>query len=172
MKTIASSELIINSDGSIFHLHLKPSELADKVILVGDPDRVHLIARYFENVECEVANREFKTITGTFQGKRISVISTGIGCDNIDIVMNEIDALANIDFETRTIKHQLKSLDIVRIGTCGGLQHHCPVGSFIASEIHLESSPYRCGSIGKRGRCSCSSSKYGAFGCRNPNVGH
>lgn len=137
MKTIASSELIINSDGSIFHLHLKPSELADKVILVGDPDRVHLIARYFENVECEVVNREFKTITGTFQGKRISVISTGIGCDNIDIVMNEIDALANIDFETRTIKQQLKSLDIVRIGTCGGLQHHCPVGSFIASEISI-----------------------------------
>ena len=137
MKTIASSELIINGDGSIFHLHLKPSELADKVILVGDPDRVNLVARYFDNVECEVANREFRTVTGTFQGKRISVISTGIGCDNIDIVMNEIDALANIDFETRTIKPQLKSLDIVRIGTCGGLQPHCPVGSFVASEISI-----------------------------------
>lgn len=137
MKAIPDSELIINEDGSIFHLHLKPEQLADKVILVGDPARVDLVASFFDRVECSVENREFRTSTGTYNGKRISVISTGIGCDNIDIVLNEIDALANIDFETRTIKEQLKSLDIVRIGTCGGLQAHCPVGTFIASEISI-----------------------------------
>lgn len=137
MKAIPSSELIINEDGSIFHLHLKPEQLADKIILVGDPDRVQLVASNFDVQECQVSNREFRTITGTYQGKRISVISTGIGCDNIDIVMNEIDALANIDFDTRTVKPQLKSLEIVRIGTCGGLQPHCPVGTFIASETSI-----------------------------------
>ena len=137
MKIIPSSELIINEDGSIFHLHLKPEQLADKIILVGDPDRVKLVASNFDTIECEVANREFRTITGTFKEKRISVISTGIGCDNIDIVMNEVDALANIDFTTRTIHPQLKSLEIVRIGTCGGLQPHCPVGTFIASETSI-----------------------------------
>ena len=98
-KYFASSELIINEDGSVFHLHVKPEWLADKVILVGDPGRVALVASHFENKECEVESREFKTITGTYQGKRITVVSTGIGCDNIDIVMNELDALANIDFE-------------------------------------------------------------------------
>ena len=137
MRPIPSSELIINEDGSIFHLHLLPEQLADKIILVGDPDRVKLVACNFDAIECEVANREFRTITGTYQGKRISVISTGIGCDNIDIVMNEIDALANIDFTSRTVNPQLKSLEIVRIGTCGGLQPHCPVGTFIASETSI-----------------------------------
>lgn len=137
MRPIPSSELIINEDGSIFHLHLLPEQLADKIILVGDPDRVKLVASNFDTIECEVANREFRTITGTYQGKRISVISTGIGCDNIDIVMNEIDALANIDFTSRTVNPQLKSLEIVRIGTCGGLQPHCPVGTFIASETSI-----------------------------------
>ena len=107
-KYFASSELIINEDGSVFHLHVKPEWLADKVILVGDPGRVALVASHFENKECEVESREFKTITGTYQGKRITVVSTGIGCDNIDIVMNELDALANIDFETREEKPRLR----------------------------------------------------------------
>lgn len=137
MRPIPSSELIINEDGSIFHLHLLPEQLAEKIILVGDPDRVKLVASNFDTIECEVANREFRTITGTYQGKRISVISTGIGCDNIDIVMNEIDALANIEFTSRTVNPQLQSLEIVRIGTCGGLQPHCPVGTFIASETSI-----------------------------------
>lgn len=128
------SELIINDDGSIFHLHLKPEELADKVILCGDPGRVTTIAGHFDKKECEVQSREFHTVTGTFEGKRISVVSTGIGCDNIDIVMNELDALKNIDFKTRTVKEKLTSLEIVRIGTCGGLQEYTPVGTFICSE--------------------------------------
>lgn len=131
------SELIINDDGSIFHLHVKPNQLADKVILVGDPGRVSLVASHFEKTECETENREFKTVTGIYRGKRISVISTGIGCDNIDIVMNEIDALANIDFSTRREKDNLKSLEIVRIGTCGGLQEYTPEGTFICSEISI-----------------------------------
>ena len=133
-KYFPSSELIINEDGSIFHLHVKPEQLADKVILVGDPGRVALVASHFDSVECEVSSREFNTVTGTFQGKRITVLSTGIGCDNIDIVMNELDALANIDFESRKEKPALRSLEIVRIGTCGGLQPHTPVGTFICSE--------------------------------------
>lgn len=127
------SELIINNDGSIFHLHLRPEQLADKVILVGDPGRVALVASHFDSRECEVESREFRTITGSYKGKRISVISTGIGCDNIDIVVNEIDALANIDFETRRVKSQLKRLELVRIGTCGGLQTYTPEGTFVAS---------------------------------------
>ena len=133
----APSELIINDDGSIFHLHVKPGQLADKVILVGDPGRVALVASHFDNKECEIESREFKTITGSYKGKRISVVSTGIGCDNIDIVMNELDALANIDFMTRTEKQELKSLEIVRIGTCGGLQEYTPLGSFICSEVSV-----------------------------------
>ncbi|WP_291562033.1 nucleoside phosphorylase [Bacteroides sp.] len=133
----APSELIINEDGSVFHLHLKPEQLADKVILVGDPGRVALVASHFDTKECEVESREFKTITGSYKGKRITVISTGIGCDNIDIVMNELDALANIDFGTRYEKENLKSLEIVRIGTCGGLQPYTPVGTFICSEISV-----------------------------------
>ena len=126
--------LIINEDGSIFHLHLKPEFLADKVILVGDPGRVSLVASHFETKECEVESREFRTITGTYKGKRITVVSTGIGCDNIDIVVNELDALANIDFKTRHQKSPLRSLTLVRIGTCGGLQEYTPVGTYIASE--------------------------------------
>lgn len=133
-KIFPSSELIINDDGSVFHLHVKPEQLADKVILVGDPGRVSVVASFFDSRECEVESREFKTITGVYKGKRISVVSTGIGCDNIDIVMNELDALANIDFRTRTEKPQLRSLEIVRIGTCGGLQSYTPVGTFVCSE--------------------------------------
>ena len=136
-RKIQDSELIINADGSIFHLHLKPEQLADKVILVGDPGRVPLVAKHFDQKECDVQSREFRTITGTFQGKRITVLSTGIGCDNIDIVMNELDALANIDFGTRTVKPQLRTLEIVRLGTCGGLQPNTPEGTFVASEISI-----------------------------------
>ena len=131
-KYFASSELIINEDGSVFHLHVKPEWLADKIILVGDPDRVALVASHFENKECEVESREFKTITGTYKGKRITVVSTGIGCDNIDIVMNELDALANIDFQTREEKKQLRQLELVRIGTCGGLQPYTWSGNMCA----------------------------------------
>ena len=133
MKYFAESELIINPDGSIFHLHVKPEQLADKIILVGDPGRVALVASHFDTKECEVESREFHTITGTYKGKRITVQSTGIGCDNIDIVINEMDALANIDFSTRTEKKEPKQLPLVRIGTCGGLQTFTPVGTFIAS---------------------------------------
>ncbi len=133
-KRFAESELIINPDGSVFHLHVKPEQLADKVILVGDPGRVSVVAAHFENKECEVESREFKTITGTFKGKRITVVSTGIGCDNIDIVMNELDALANINFQTRYQHDTFRQLELVRIGTCGGLQPYTPVGTFICSE--------------------------------------
>lgn len=133
-KYFAESELIINADGSVFHLHVKPEQLADKVILVGDPGRVSLVASHFEKVECDIQSREFHSITGSYQGKRISVVSTGIGCDNIDIVMNELDALANIDFTTRHEKSPLKSLTLVRLGTCGGLQEYTPEGTYIASE--------------------------------------
>lgn len=134
MKRFAESELIINADGSVFHLHLLPEHLADKVILVGDPGRVALVASHFSDIECEVSNREFKTVTGSYQDKRITVVSTGIGCDNIDIVLNELDALANIDFTTREEKSLLRKLTVVRIGTCGGLQPYTPTGTFIASE--------------------------------------
>ncbi len=133
-KYFEESELIINNDGSIFHLHLKPEQLADKIILVGDPGRVELVASHFEIKECEIENREFRTITGIYNGKRITVQSTGIGCDNIDIVINEIDALANIDFNTRTEKDIHRELSLVRIGTCGGLQPDTPIGTFIATE--------------------------------------
>lgn len=136
-KYFAESELIINKDGSVFHIHVRPEQLADKVILVGDPGRVALVASHFEEKEMEVESREFRTVTGTYKGKRITVISTGIGCDNIDIVMNEVDALANIDFQTRTEKQQLRSLEIVRIGTCGGLQLNTPEGTFICSEYSV-----------------------------------
>lgn len=132
-KTFAPSELIINEDGSIFHLHLTPQQIADKIMLVGDPGRVSLVASYFDEKEFEVESREFKTITGTYKGKRLTVLSTGIGCDNIDIVMNELDALANIDFETRTEKDEHRTLTLVRIGTCGGLQPNTPTGTYIAS---------------------------------------
>ncbi len=133
-KYFAPSELIINEDGSVFHLHVKPEQLAEKIILVGDPGRVATVARHFDSKECEVESREFHTVTGQYHGKRISVVSTGIGCDNIDIVMNELDALANIDFTTREQRPTLKRLQLVRIGTCGGLQPYTPVGTYICSE--------------------------------------
>lgn len=127
------SELPINENGSAFHLHITPDQLADKIILVGDPGRVSTIATHFDTIECDVQSREFHTIVGTYKNKRIQAQSTGIGCDNIDIVMNELDALANIDFNTRTVKPSHRSLSIVRIGTCGGLQPETPIGTFIAS---------------------------------------
>ena len=126
--------MIINSDGSVFHLHVKPENLADKVILVGDPGRVELVASHFETRECDIESREFHTITGTYKGKRITVVSTGIGCDNVDIVVNELDAMANIDFNTREEKETFRQLTMVRIGTCGGLQDYVPTGTFICSQ--------------------------------------
>lgn len=132
-KYFAPSELLINEDGSVFHLHVKPGQLADKVILVGDPGRVALVASHFDNKEFEVSSREFQTCTGSYKGKRITVVSTGIGCDNVDIVMNELDALANIDFNTREENETFRQLEFVRIGTCGGLQPNTPVGTFICS---------------------------------------
>lgn len=134
MRRFEESELILNQDGSVFHLHIKPEQLAHKVILVGDPGRVSLVASHFTDIEMEMQSREFHSITGKYQGKRITVASTGIGCDNIDIVVNELDALVNIDFATRTEKAEKTSLEIVRIGTCGGLQEYTPVGTFIVSE--------------------------------------
>lgn len=133
MNSFPPSELIINEDGSVFHLHLRPEQLADKVILVGDPGRVATVAAHFDSKECEVSSREFHSITGSYNGKRITVLSTGIGCDNIDIVMNELDALANIDFTTRTELPEHRTLTIVRIGTCGGMQPETPIGTFVAS---------------------------------------
>ncbi len=134
MKHFPPSELIINSDGSIFHLHLKPEQLADKIILVGDPGRVESIAKHFSEIEFEVSNREFKTVTGYYNGKRITVVSTGIGTDNIDIVMNELDALANIDLDQRIETPDFTQLTVVRIGTSGGMQSDIPLGSFLISE--------------------------------------
>ena len=133
MKHFPESELIINADGSCFHLHLKPEQLADRVILVGDPARVNTVAAHFDSIECEVQSREFHTITGYYKGKRITCQSHGIGCDNIDIVMNELDTLANIDYETRTERPEHRTLTCVRIGTCGGLQPFTPTGNFVAS---------------------------------------
>ena len=129
----APSELIINDDGSVFHLHLRPEQLARKVILVGDPGRVTMVANHFDTVAYDISSREFHSITGTYKGKQITVLSTGIGCDNIDIVVNELDALANIDFDTRTQKSEFCKLEMVRIGTCGGLQPHTPVGTYVCS---------------------------------------
>lgn len=134
MRIIPPSELIINADGSAFHLHLKPTQLAERVVLVGDPERVTMVASYFDTHECEVSSREFHTVTGTYKGKRITVVSHGIGTDNIDIVLNELDALANIDFITRTVKPVFKQLTLVRVGTSGGLQPFTPVGTYVAAE--------------------------------------
>ncbi len=131
---IGSSELIINPDGSVFHLHLKPEHIADNIILVGDPGRVELISSLFSNIETKIYNREFVTVTGTYKSTRFTVLSTGIGTDNIDIVINELDALANIDFTTREVKEEKRSLNIVRIGTSGGLQPYLDVNSFVVSE--------------------------------------
>ena len=130
-RVIAPSELIINGDGTIFHLHLKPEQLADTVILVGDPARVATIAAHFDSVECNVSNREFNTVTGYYKGKRMSVISTGIGIGNIDICVTELDALANVDFATRTVKDTFRRLTLVRLGTSGALQEDIEVGEVV-----------------------------------------
>lgn len=133
MRTIPESELIINDDGSVFHLHIRPEQLSDKIIMMGDPDRVTLTVKYFDSIECEIRSREFHTITGKYQGKRITALSHGIGPDNIDIVMTELDALANVDFNTRQIKEEFKQLTLVRVGTSGALQPICPIGSYVVS---------------------------------------
>ena len=134
---IAESELIINDDGSVFHIHLRPDELADNVILVGDPGRVDMVAEYLEDKEFRHSSREFVSVTGKYRGVRVTVLSTGIGTDNIDIVMNELDALANVDFSTREIKPVKKSLNILRIGTSGAVQPDIPIGSFVFSHISI-----------------------------------
>lgn len=137
MKTIANSELILNSNGSIYHLSLFPEQIANDIIVVGDPERVEIISAYFDTIEYKVSHREFVTHTGTYNNKRISVVATGIGCDNIDIVLNELDALVNIDLKTRTPKANHTSLNIIRIGTCGALQEDISVDSFVVSEYSL-----------------------------------
>ena len=133
MENIKESELILNPDGSVYHLNLLPENVAQDVIFVGDQDRVEVITKYFDKIEFTKQKREFKTQTGIFKGKRITVISTGIGPDNIDIVLNELDALVNINFKTRTVKTNLTSLNIIRVGTSGSLQEHIPVNSFLMS---------------------------------------
>ena len=137
MRTIPSSELIINDDGSIFHLHLLPEQLADVVILVGDPGRVALVAEHFEQIECRVQNREFNTVTGTYKGKRMTVLSTGIGIGNIDISVTELDALANIDFATRQEKAEKRQLTLVRLGTSGAIQPDIKVGEVVFSRTSI-----------------------------------
>lgn len=137
MRVIEPSELIINSDGSIFHLHLLPEQISDTVIMVGDPGRVETVSSFFSSKEFTVSNREFCTTTGTFNGKRITVLSTGIGTDNIDIVVNELDALANIDLKTRTAKDKHRKLTLVRLGTSGALQPDIPLASFVLTEISI-----------------------------------
>ncbi len=134
MRIIPNSEFIVNSDGSVFHLHITPDQLSNKIVMMGDPDRVSMTASLFDTIEYDIQSREFHTITGTYNGKRITAISHGIGTDNIDIVLTELDALANIDFNTRTVKNEFKQLTMVRIGTSGGIQPHCPIGSYVVSE--------------------------------------
>lgn len=131
---IQASELIINPDGTIFHLHLKPENIADTILLVGDPGRVDMIAGFFDTIECEIQNREFKTITGWYKNRHLSVIATGIGTDNIDIVVNELDALVNIDLETRKIKEDKTVLNLIRIGTSGSLHADIPINSYVISK--------------------------------------
>ncbi|NNE02149.1 MAG: nucleoside phosphorylase [Eudoraea sp.] len=134
---IGASELILNEDNSIYHINLLPQDLADTVILVGDQNRVSRVSKHFDTIEVKKNKREFITHTGTYRNKRISVISTGIGTDNIDIVLNELDALVNIDFDTRTVKKEKKSLDLIRIGTSGAIQEDIPLDSFVASEYAI-----------------------------------
>ena len=134
---IAASELIVNPDGSVYHINLKPGQVAQDILFVGDQNRVEKITRHFDSIEFSTQKREFKTQTGTYKGKRITVMSTGIGPDNIDIVMNELDALFNVDFETRTIKKELTSLNIIRIGTSGSLQADIPCESIVMSQYGL-----------------------------------
>ena len=135
---IKESELILNPNGSIYHLNLKPEHIADTIILVGDQDRVEKVSKHFEIIEFKTQKREFKTHTGLYKGKRLSVISTGIGPDNIDIVLNELDALANIDFSTRMVKNNLTSLNFIRIGTSGALQDDIPLDTFVIGEYGLD----------------------------------
>ena len=137
MRTIPPSELIINDDGSIFHLHLLPEQLADIVILVGDPGRVALVADHFDEVECRVQNREFNTVTGSYKGKRMTVLSAGIGIGNIDITVTELDALANVDFATRQEKAVKRQLTLVRLGTSGAIQPDIKVGEFVFSRTSI-----------------------------------
>ncbi|PID88223.1 MAG: phosphorylase [Bacteroidia bacterium] len=137
MNRIGESELILNPDGTIFHLHLKREHVADDVILVGDPGRVSMVASFFSKIEHEVQNREFKTVTGIYKGKRVSVVSTGIGTDNIDIVVNELDALVNIDLKNRVENNSHKSLNLIRIGTSGSLQEDIPVDTPVVSETSI-----------------------------------
>jgi len=137
MRTIAASELILNPDGSIYHINLRPEHLAKNIIFVGDQDRVPKVAQHFDSIEFETQKREFRTITGTYRGKRITVISTGIGPDNIDIVVNEIDALVNIDLKARQVKAKHTTLNIVRIGTSGSLQADIPVDSYVLAKYGL-----------------------------------
>ena len=134
---IKDSELILNPDGSVYHINLKPGQIANDIIFVGDQNRVEKITKHFDSIEFTTQKREFKTQTGLYKGKRITVMSTGIGPDNIDIVMNELDALVNVDFETRSAKQKLTSLNIVRIGTSGSLQEDIPVDSFVMSQFGL-----------------------------------
>ncbi|MDR2954205.1 MAG: nucleoside phosphorylase [Prevotella sp.] len=134
MRIIPDSELIINDDGSVFHLHIKPEQLSEKIIMMGDPDRVTLTASFFDSIECDIQSREFHTITATYKGKRITALSHGIGPDNIDIVLTELDALANVDFGTREVRKDFKQLTMVRVGTSGGLQPFCPVGSYVVAK--------------------------------------
>lgn len=134
MRIIPNSEFIVNPDGSAFHLHIKPEQLSDKIVMMGDPDRVTLTASFFDSIECDVHSREFHTVTGMYKGKRLTALSHGIGTDNIDIVVTELDALANIDFRTRTVKPELRQLTMIRVGTSGGMQPHCPIGSYVVSE--------------------------------------
>jgi uridine phosphorylase len=137
MKKIAESELILNPDGSVYHLNLRPENISENIIVVGDQGRVETISKHFTNIECKIQNREFLTHTGTYNGKRITALSTGIGTDNIDIVVNELDALVNIDLEKREIKDKKSSLNIVRLGTSGALQGDIPVDNFVMSEYGL-----------------------------------
>lgn len=137
MRIIPPDELPINQDGSVFHLHLTPEQLADKVVMMGDPERVPVVAAFFDSIEFDIQSREFRTITGSYKGKRITALSHGIGCDNIDIVVNELDALANINLQTRIVNENFRQLTMVRIGTSGGLQPFCPIGSYVVSEITM-----------------------------------
>ena len=137
MRTIPSSELIINHDGSVFHLHMRPEQLADIVVLVGDPGRVALVAEHFDHIECKASNREFNTVTGTYKGRRMTVLSTGIGIGNIDISVTELDALANVDFETRQEKAEKRQLTLVRLGTSGAIQPDIRVGELVFARTSI-----------------------------------
>lgn len=137
MRVISADQLPINADGSIFHLHLLPEQVSDKIVLMGDPDRVPAVASYFDSVEFDQQSREFRAITGSYKGKRITALSHGIGCDNLDIVVTELDALANIDLKQRKVKDDFRQLTLVRIGTSGGLQPIAPVGSYVVSAVSM-----------------------------------